>query len=239
MKALSTRSIVLLSGAGLLLAACSNSKSESGTSKQDRQQEAISTAPREERGPVAGPEAQQMKPLAAEVKNSSSRSPGPNRPSEVMDTTGKRISAEGEFIAAPGVTLRGEAELKEVAGGVQIEVDVKDAPAGAKGIHIHQKGDCSNIPGKSMGDHLTLTQGEQHGLPSAPEHHAGDMGNIAIDADGKGTLTFVVPAVHLEGDDALSLAHRAIVIHEKQDVGSGPTGESGKPIACAVILPSA
>jgi Cu-Zn family superoxide dismutase len=157
----------------------------------------------------------------------------------VNDTAGKRIAAEGEFIAAPGVTLQGEAELKEVAGGVRIEVDVKDAPAGPKGIHIHQKGDCSDIPGKSMGEHLTMTEDEQHGLPGAPHHHAGDMGNIQISDDGKGKLTFVVPAVHLEGDDALSLAHRAIVIHEQQDVGTGPSGESGKPIACAVILPSA
>lgn len=172
-----------------------------------------------------------------DVENRSERTPTETRPSQINDTTGKRIRADATFIAGPGVKVRGEAELKEVPGGVRIEVDIEDAPPGPKGIHIHQKGDCSNIPGKSMGEHLATTE-EPHGLPTEAHHHTGDMGNIEVDASGDGELTFVVPAVHLEGQDARSLAHRAIVIHEKKDIGTGPSGESGKPIACAVIRPS-
>ncbi|MFT3927672.1 MAG: superoxide dismutase family protein [Myxococcales bacterium] len=209
-------------------------------SKSDNERAAVGDVPAVEIKPMEERGVQQAKhnKLATDVTNQSEQHPSASRPSEVNDTTGKRIAAEARFVAGPGVKLEGEAELKEVAGGVRIEVDVKDAPAGLKGIHIHQKGDCSDIPGKSMGEHLVTTMDEHHGLPSTPHHHTGDLGNIQIDQDGDGKLTFVVPAVHLEGNDERSLAHRAIVIHEKKDVGSGPTGESGKPIACAVIQPS-
>jgi len=59
--------------------------------------------------------------LAAEVTNSSDRRPGAMRPSQANDTTGKRIGTEADFVASPETKLRGQAKLKEVAGGVRID----------------------------------------------------------------------------------------------------------------------
>ena len=145
--------------------------------------------------------------------------------------------AKAIFKAAPGLKLKGDVELELVEGGVKVEVEVEKAPPGVKGIHIHENPDCSNIPGKSMGEHFAPDV-KQHGIPTqgAP-HHLGDLGNITIDKDGEGELEFVVKGANLKDNDPLTLIGRAVVIHEKQDEGSQPSGNSGKPIACAVVKP--
>jgi Cu-Zn family superoxide dismutase len=145
-------------------------------------------------------------------------------------------AAEGSFVTAPGVTLEGEAELKEVPGGVQVQVALEDAPEGRKGVHIQQKGDCSDVPGKSMGEHFTVLDPE-HGLPTDSHHHLGDLGNIDVTSQGEGRLVILVPGANLSPADGRSFAGKAVVIHESEDVGTGPSGDSGKPIACAVISP--
>jgi Cu-Zn family superoxide dismutase len=130
--------------------------------------------------------------------------------------------------------MNGEVELSEIAKGVRVYVKVTGAPPGRRGIHIHEKGDCSDITGKSMGNHFAPT-GHQHGLPGAPERHLGDLGNLTVAQDGTGVLDVVVPNTNLKDDDRLSLLHKALVIHQSEDLGDGPTGRSGAPIACAVL----
>jgi len=158
---------------------------------------------------------------------------GEGMPGQAMDGDAKAV-----FKAAPGIKLKGEAELEAKGDGVEIEVEVANAPPGPKGIHIHQKPDCTDIPAKSMGDHFAPDV-KEHGLPNSPAHHLGDLGNINIDEDGKGELEIKVAKANLKDNDPLSLLGRAIVIHEKNDEGAGaqPSGNSGKPIACAVIKP--
>lgn len=142
--------------------------------------------------------------------------------------------AEAEFEAAKGYKLKGEAELDELADGVKIVVEVKDAPAGKRGIHIHEKPDCSDIAGKSMGEHYNPTA-NPHALPPASSRHLGDLGNIEVTKDGKGRLETVIPHANLKENDPVSLLDRAIVIHEDEDTGVQPSGGAGKPMACAVI----
>jgi Cu/Zn superoxide dismutase len=36
----------------------------------------------------------------------------------------------------------------------------------------------------------------------------------------------------------MSFANRAIIIHQGEDKGTQPSGDSGKPLACAVIKSS-
>jgi Cu-Zn family superoxide dismutase len=144
--------------------------------------------------------------------------------------------ATAVFVAGPGVALAGEAQLKQTPQGVRVAVEVDRGPGGEKGIHIHQKGDCSDIPNKSMGEHFA-PEGHPHGLPSFPEHHLGDLGNIDITPTGSGMIDIVVPGANLQPGSADSLLGKAIVIHESNDKGTGTSGDAGKPIACAVITP--
>ena len=142
--------------------------------------------------------------------------------------------AEADFKTVSGVELRGEAKLEEFAQGVRLKVKVEDAKPGVRGIHIHERGDCSDIAGKSMGEHFAPT-GKKHGLPGHPERHFGDLGNITVAQDGTGVLDITIAEANLRAEDKLSLLHRAVVIHQSEDVGKGPSGGSGTPVACAVI----
>jgi Cu-Zn family superoxide dismutase len=142
--------------------------------------------------------------------------------------------AEADFQSAQGLKVDGDVELEEVDSGVRLVVEVDDAPAGTKAIHVHEKGDCSNMKQQSMGSHFNPA-GQPHGMPASSQHHAGDLGNIVIDASGDGKLEIVARNVNLKPDDPMSILNRAIVIHESEDKGTQPTGGSGAPIACAVI----
>lgn len=149
-------------------------------------------------------------------------------------TDGDKHEAEADFKSAPQMKVDGDAELEEVAGGVKIKIEVENAPTGQKGIHIHEKDDCSDIPNKSMGEHFAPTM-PKHGLPGSAEHHLGDLGNITIDKDGNGKLEITVAGANLKAGDPLSFLGKSIVLHESSDKGTGASGDSGKPIACAPI----
>jgi Cu-Zn family superoxide dismutase len=152
----------------------------------------------------------------------------------VNRTTRAERRASADFRSAPGYQVAGNVQFVEAPEGVRVHVDVTGAPPGTKGIHIHQTADCSDIPNKSMGSHFA-PGGHEHGLPEAPEHHLGDLGNITIGPDGRGSLDIVVPGANLGPDDTMSFISRSVVLHENKDQGNGESGNSGTPIACAPI----
>ena len=147
--------------------------------------------------------------------------------------------AKATIQAAEGVNIAGNAWLIDDGSGVKIVVDVGGAPVGEKGIHIHEKGDCSNIRGESMGSHFS-PEVHQHGLPGMMKDdlHLGDLGNIKIKDDGTGKKEITVDKANLKEGDANSLLGKSIVIHQDEDKGAEqqPSGGSGTPIACGVIL---
>ena len=143
-------------------------------------------------------------------------------------------AAEANLVVVEGVKMTGRARFEEVESGVNVLIEVRDAPPGKKGVHIHQKGDCSRIREKSMGDHFA-PRGEPHGLPDAPQHHLGDLGNMDVDASGRGKLQILAEGATLEEGGTLSFLNRAIVVHQGEDTGVQPSGGAGDPIACGVI----
>jgi superoxide dismutase, Cu-Zn family len=142
--------------------------------------------------------------------------------------------AEASFESARGIELGGTAKFYEKGGAVVVIVNIDDATPGPHGIHIHEKGDCSDITGKSMGAHFDPKK-TKHGLPIARVKHLGDLGNIDVDKDGKGTLEIAVHDASLTGHGASTFVGKAIVIHAAEDTGKGSSGNSGTPIACGVI----
>jgi superoxide dismutase, Cu-Zn family len=152
------------------------------------------------------------------------------------DRNDKR-EAEANIKAANGMKLEGEVDLKETADGVEIVAKIEDAAPGMHGFHIHEKGDCSDLPGKSMGEHFN-PEGKPHMLPHEGDaRHLGDLGNIEVGDDGKGKVRFTLKGASLKEGDSRSLLGKSFVIHERKDVGQErqPAGDSGEPIACGVI----
>lgn len=137
---------------------------------------------------------------------------------------------------AKGSTLIGSVAFMETAEGLQVEVSVANVPEGKHGFHIHEKGDCSD-EGKAAGGHYNPAN-VKHGLMAqeGPQHaHAGDMGNIEVASDGTGTLSVFLPGIYLVGKEP-SVAGLSVILHEKEDDFSQPTGNAGGRIGCGIIM---
>jgi len=154
----------------------------------------------------------------------------PTQPSAAKITQTK----ETHLSPIKGSELAGDVDLQEFAKGVRVTVTVKDAIPGKHGVHIDERGDCSDVVGGSTGEHFAPT-GHDHGLPGASNRHFGDLGNLTVAQDGTGTLDIVVPGATLKAEDRLSLLGRALVVSQSEDLGDGPNGHTGTPIACASI----
>ncbi len=154
----------------------------------------------------------------------------------LADTAPK--SAHANILDTTGAMI-GTAKLKAVSGGVQISVKVTGLTAGDHGIHIHTVGKCEGPAFTTAGGHFNPTTAH-HGVNNTmdPHPHAGDLPNLTVASNGKGSLTFVDKAVTL-GDGANSLFHdggTSLVIHAKaDDLMSDPSGNSGDRVACGVI----
>jgi Cu-Zn family superoxide dismutase len=133
-----------------------------------------------------------------------------------------------------GSSLSGKATLTETPEGVKVTLALEGLPPGEHGAHVHEKGDCSAADGSSAGGHFNPAN-NPHALPTGTPRHLGDLGNITISPDGKGTLDIVAPGANLKEGDPNSFLGRAIIVHEKQDDGGQPTGNAGGRIGCAEI----
>ena len=77
-------------------------------------------------------------------------------------------------------------------------------------------------------------EGHPHALPDKKERHAGDLGNLQADAQGKATLDLTVDNITINGSKN-PLVGRGVIVHEKKDDGSQPVGSAGGRISCGAI----
>lgn len=131
----------------------------------------------------------------------------------------------------------GNARLEQGPTGLLIRMEI--APGGLTpgwhGLHLHEKGDCSDIGAYQLSGGHHGKEAGAHGLMNpdlGPE--PGDLPNAWAAADGSAgyeaftLLTELVPAL---GGDGLS-----IIVHAgEDDHRSQPIGGAGPRVACGVV----
>ena len=132
----------------------------------------------------------------------------------------------------------GTATLTETKTGISIALDLMGLPAGEHAIHIHQTAKCEAPAFTTAGGHFNPTT-KKHGLDNPDGHHAGDMKNFTVAANGTAKATITDDAVTL-ADGAASVftgGGTALMIHATaDDMKSDPAGNAGARIACGVIV---
>jgi len=134
-----------------------------------------------------------------------------------------------------GNKCSGTLKFKQEGDKLKITADIEGLTPDAKhAIHIHEFGDCSSKDGMAAGGHFN-PEGHEHGLPDAKDDHkhAGDLGNLQADKDGKCHYEITVDNASLSGKNPV--IGRSIIIHAKVDDGGQPTGNAGARIGCGVI----
>jgi Cu-Zn family superoxide dismutase len=127
----------------------------------------------------------------------------------------------------------GKATATDVEGGVRYTLDVRDMPAGTHGAHIHMVGQCDAPDFTTAGGHWNPTT-MQHGTMNPRGPHAGDLPNLIVGTDGRGTLAVTVPGQTVAG--LLDADGSSIIVHAgADDLKTDPSGNSGGRIACGVF----
>jgi Cu-Zn family superoxide dismutase len=146
--------------------------------------------------------------------------------------SGARATARIE--SRSGSTVSGKASFTETRGGVLVEIEIHHAPPGWHAVHVHEHGDCSAEDASSAGGHFNPAS-KSHGSPHAPDHHAGDLGNLWVDEKGDGHHVLLMPDLTVQAGPA-SVRGRALIVHASvDDLVTQPTGNAGGRIGCGVI----
>lgn len=130
----------------------------------------------------------------------------------------------------------GRATAREVAGGLRFTLDATGLPPGMHGVHVHTVGRCDPPGFESAGPHWNPTS-MKHGANNPQGPHMGDLPNMTVGADGRGTISLTMQGATVAGlldaDGAAMMVHAAA-----DDLVTDPSGNSGARIACGVFAPS-
>src|SRR5579872_1353205 len=98
-----------------------------------------------------------------------------------------------------GQHCQGVVRFTQQGDSVKVVADLEGLNPGQKhAFHIHQYGDCSSPDGMSAGGHYN-PEGHQHGLPDSENRHAGDLGNVLADDQGKAHYIITVDNISISG----------------------------------------
>ena len=137
----------------------------------------------------------------------------------------------------PDTTLSGTAAFTKQNGKVKLVLNITCAKMANKSVavHLHEMGDCGDM-GKMAHGHWNPTN-QQHGKWGSSSFHLGDIGNVSLDATGKGSLEMETNLWTLGGDSTSNILNRSVIVHGgTDDFTTQPTGNAGSRIGCGIIM---
>lgn len=132
--------------------------------------------------------------------------------------------------------VEGSASFHQMDGKVEmvLQLTIPSKANSSVAVHLHEHGDCGDM-GKEAHGHWNPTN-KNHGKWGSESFHAGDIGNVQLDKDGKGSLTMETNLWTIGGDSTTNILGRAVIVHGGvDDFITQPTGNAGGRIGCGVI----
>ncbi|ADV92843.1 MULTISPECIES: superoxide dismutase family protein [Bacillus] len=167
----------------------------------------------------------------------------PDPPNRVPEKKVVETSAFGHHVQL--VNREGKAvgfiEIKESDDeGLDIHISANSLRPGASlGFHIYEKGSCVRPDFESAGGPFNPLN-KEHGFNNPMGHHAGDLPNLEVGADGKVDVIMNAPDTSLKKGSKLNILDEdgsAFIIHEQaDDYLTNPSGNSGARIVCGALL---
>lgn len=133
-------------------------------------------------------------------------------------------------------TVEGTASFDVENGKVKMVLNLNIPKMANKevAVHLHEHGDCGDM-GKDAHGHWNPTN-QEHGKWGSAAFHLGDIGNVQLDGEGKGSLTMETDLWSIGGDANTDIVGKAFIVHSGvDDYKSQPTGNAGSRIGCGVI----
>ena len=173
--------------------------------------------------------------LALAACQSHSEVPAGNQPTDAPPAV---LLGGGNLKLADG-NEAGAVELSGSGDNVTVTVALDNIPQGTHAVHLHTTGSCEAPDFKSAGGHLNPGM-KEHGTQNPKGSHLGDLPNVVVGADGKGTTKVTLPGMRADVlSEIFDKDGTAVVVHEGEDDNvSDPAGNAGSRIACGVISPA-
>lgn len=133
-------------------------------------------------------------------------------------------------------TVEGTAVFDQSNGQVKmiLNLTIPSKANQSVAVHLHEHGACGDM-GKEAHGHWNPTN-QNHGKWGGESFHSGDIGNVQLDADGKGSTTLETDLWSIGGDSTTNILNRAVIVHGGvDDFVSQPSGDAGNRIGCGVI----
>ena len=128
---------------------------------------------------------------------------------------------------------KGRATAQAMGNGVHVTATLENVSPGTHAFHVHAVGTCTPPDFSSAGPHWN-PENKQHGKENPAGAHKGDLPNVTIGADGRGTVSSHIMGVTMAG--LLDADGAAVILHAGvDDYRSDPTGNAGGRMACGVF----
>jgi Cu-Zn family superoxide dismutase len=143
-------------------------------------------------------------------------------------------------IKAPDGRVVARAAVRAAGHSLRVRVEAAGLAPGTYGVHLHAVGRCDPPAFASAGPHWNPTA-RQHGKDNPMGMHMGDLPNLVVGADGRGSYEYAIADAAFVGPSADALLDAdgaAVVVHaQADDYRTDPSGNSGARIACGVLVP--
>ena len=145
-------------------------------------------------------------------------------------------TARATMEPASGSNVRGEVNFAGENGSVRFELSVENLTPGQHAVHLHEHGDCSAEDASSAGGHWNPTMKPHGKRGEGTAFHKGDIDNMSVGNDGKGTLNLTIEGWSIGGPDSTNIIGKSVIIHaQADDFTSQPSGNAGSRVSCGVI----